>query len=170
MNVNLNPREQAFLQKLMKPWTSVAGKDSPLYWDFALKAISAQFDESALVTAKARAMLDSITSKIQFAYMDAELERILLEVEQVPTETPETTKSESFKRSVKNSSKGHLLIKAALSGGEAMSRTELANATNLRVSAVCARVKELIEEGVVRVAGKKWDKESQRKVETVELV
>lgn len=142
---------------------------SPNYYEKALKYIEQQF-MNPLSTPKGKQTLMSIAEKIAYAHMDLEIESILSDVEEMDAER-ESTKVESMNTSKKNSSKGHILIRAALqSSQEPLSRTELANATNLRVSAVCARVKELLDEGSLRVAGTKWDTESERNVETLELV
>lgn len=173
MNVQLTPRQEIFLSRLMKPMSDFVSPNSPVYWDFVLKMLNEQYlNPNALATSKAREMMFSIVERIQYAYFDDQIDEILIGVESIPSgELPENTKVQSMKKSKKNSSKGHLLIRSALqSSNEPLSRTELANLTNLRLSSVCARVVELIEEGEIQVAGTKHDKESDRMVETLELV
>ncbi len=171
MNVQLNTREAHVLKSIMKPMASLCPEGSPIYYDMAIKMLQQQlFSPGALVTPNARQMLLSITEKIAYAQMSEDIDDILAEAQEIELEQ-ETTKVQSMKKSKKNSSKGHLLIRSALqSTTEPLSRTELANLTNLRLSSVCARVRELIEEGEIQVAGTKWDKESERQVETLELV
>jgi hypothetical protein len=50
-----------------------------------------------------------------------------------------------------------------------LSRAEIANRSNLRLSTVCARVAELMEAGAIRVVGTKIDSDTNRKVEILEV-
>lgn len=169
MQPHLNQREEHVLKSIMKPVETICPPGSPVYYEMALKLINQQlFSPDALVTVLGRQMLMRIVEKIAYSQMDDILEDIIAEAQEIQIES---TKTQSFKKSQKNTSKGHSLIKAALQTAVGpMSRTDLANATNLRVSAVCARVRELIDEDAVRVSGTKWDSESERNVETLELV
>ncbi len=176
MNVQLNPRQELYLSKYLKGLNrNYIDKASPIYWDYVLNILNKEyFEPEQIQSFGARDMIFSIIQRIQLSFMSEEIESILAEVEAIPDdELPEneTTKVQSMKKSKKNSSKGHVLIRSALqSTTEPLSRTELANLTNLRLSSICARVVELIEEGTIKVAGIKHDKESDRMVETLELV
>ncbi len=50
-----------------------------------------------------------------------------------------------------------------------MSRREISRVTGHRLSSICGRVKELIDEGVLHVVGTKFDDETERNVEIVEM-
>lgn len=168
MNPNFNEREEYFMARMMKPLA--LSLSSPIYYLMAIKVINQQL-LNPMNSKGGNSMLMSIASKIAYAQMSEEIDSILSEVEEVDIERKESTRVESMKIAKVNSTRGHILIKAALtSSSEPLSRTDLANLTNLRVSAVCGRVKELLEEGVIKVVATKWDTESKRKVEILELV
>ncbi len=82
-----------------------------------------------------------------------------------------STKAQSFNQ-VKNSTKSacYIHIVAALIMESDLSRNELALRCQLRVSSVCARVNELMLANKIKVTGTKYDKESNRQVETLALV
>lgn len=80
-----------------------------------------------------------------------------------------STKSESLNKIDSNAkSKSYATIKRALSTGP-QSRSQLASATGLKLSSICARCNELIKVGDVSVAGKTFDHETNRNVETLQL-
>lgn len=51
-----------------------------------------------------------------------------------------------------------------------LTRFEIASRSGLRLSSVCGRVNELIADRFVRIAGEKLDTETDRHVETLELI
>lgn len=55
-------------------------------------------------------------------------------------------------------------------GTASLSRAQITEKTGLRHSSVTARVKELLDLGVLRVAGRTFDRDTDRWVETVAVV
>ena len=79
------------------------------------------------------------------------------------------TKNESLTLARETSDTRKEQILEALFMALPMSRAELARVTGMRLSSVCARVHELIEEGRVIVCGQTYDATTARNVETVTL-
>lgn len=61
----------------------------------------------------------------------------------------------------------HLIYKLLKTSKKPMSRTEIAQELNIRISTVCGQVYKLMEAGLCKVAGTKIDSESEMKVETL---
>lgn len=80
-----------------------------------------------------------------------------------------TTQTESLTLCRESSETRKQQILDALFMALPMSRAELARVTGLRLSSVCGRVNELIEEGRVIVCGTTYDATTARNVETVTL-
>ena len=80
----------------------------------------------------------------------------------------QSTKAQSLQQSQTSKSKSYTTIKLALSTGP-QSRSQLASATGLKLSSICARCNELLKVGDVSVAGKTFDQETNRNVETLKL-
>jgi predicted DNA-binding transcriptional regulator len=94
------------------------------------------------------------------------LEEILATPEDIWVPGKNVTKATSYKLT-KETLAGvqHAVYSALAKSGQPLSRNEIANATGIRIQSVCARVAELINAGLVRVVGTKWDEETCREVE-----
>ena len=80
------------------------------------------------------------------------------------------TKRESLdKVSTSTKAKSYQAIKQALYANGPLSRSQLAEVTNLRVSSICARVSELIKLGELAEVGTTYDKSTERNVKVVAL-
>lgn len=172
--VNLNQREEFILKGIMKPMQAILQPNSPVYYDMAVKLIHNQlFGTGTLVTTKGRQMLLSICEKIAYAHMDSEIESILSEVEEMDAEREstkvESTKAKSLKK-VTNYSELHQQVLSMINKYPKSSRRELAVHLGWSINRVTPRVKELMEAGSVVVTGTKYDKQTDRNVETLELV
>jgi hypothetical protein len=80
-----------------------------------------------------------------------------------------TTQTESLTLARETSETRRQQILDALFMALPMSRAELARVTGMRLSSVCARVHELIDEGRLCVCGTTYDATTARNVETVTL-
>lgn len=80
-----------------------------------------------------------------------------------------STKSESFQKVSATKAKTTAQIKLAIATLGKATRAEIANATGLKLSSVCGRINEMKEVGMIVVTGKKFDLETERNVEVVEL-
>lgn len=175
MNVNLNKREEFLLKKIMQPLQNVCEPNSPVYYEMALKLIQNQlFGKGTLITTKGRQMLLSICEKIAFAQMDTEIENILAEAQEIKLENKdvqiESTKVQSFKK-VTNFSERHQQIIEVLSRcPEGLSRNDISERTNIRLCSCTARVKELLDQNLIRVCGTKYDEKTDRVVQVLEMV
>jgi hypothetical protein len=82
---------------------------------------------------------------------------------------PTQTQIHSIKKTRNHSGLVRELVYSIISNAsEPITRTEVGNQlTELKMSSITARVHELIKLARIVVAGKKWDEETQRNVETL---
>lgn len=80
-----------------------------------------------------------------------------------------STKSQSYIQSKSIASDLHVLILKTLKEEPALSRSQLANRTGIKLSSVCARVRELLDAGEVVVRGTTWDSDTERNVQTISI-
>jgi predicted transcriptional regulator len=78
-----------------------------------------------------------------------------------------STQTESLAITSANGETRRQQILDALFMRPAMSRSQLAEVTGMRLSSVCGRVNELLEDGKLIVAGKVFDRVTERNVETL---
>lgn len=159
----LNNQQQVFLTRFMKPFN--VQSTSPIYWDMVLKVIQNQLlNPQVVISTNATILLESIVQSIAYAQIDDIMEDVL-------TSKITSTKSTSYNKTKEfTMTKCHnLIVNALTSTPYAPSRSDLAQITGLRLSAVCGRVKELIDQGMVQVIGTKWDDSSKRDVQTLEV-
>lgn len=163
----LTSREKFLVENLMKTVSHICTPNNPAYYDLVARVIGKHLENGTIITDNARQTINSILEKIAFAKMSDELEDILAMSDE---EIEETTQAQSMAKSKSINSKSHIAILDLLSKSqEPLSRSEIANRTGLRLSAVCARVAELIEAGDIQTLGKKLDEESDRMVEILGL-
>jgi predicted transcriptional regulator len=68
-----------------------------------------------------------------------------------------------------NASVNHIRIVNLLRTQPNLTRSEIAEQLSLRLSSVCGRVRELILDGTVCTSGEKYDLDTKRYVQTLEL-
>jgi predicted transcriptional regulator len=95
----------------------------------------------------------------------------LFDPNSIPTKAPDrkSTKRKSYE-SLGDLAPIHLLILNTIQTHGPMSRQELATKTGLKVSSVCGRVKELLDNCFLCVDGTTTDPDTNREVEVVNVV
>ena len=167
MRATFSNKELVFIGRVMKPFDPLIKSQPAVYWDF-LETVMRDQLEKALVTNAAREIIDSILYKMAMVKANEEIEKMLTD----PTygEIPvENTKVASYNR-VTNITGKHQAIMQALRQNPEMSRREVASVLGWPINSVLPRVKELLELDLVKVTGTKYDEETERSVETLEMV
>lgn len=158
------PQEQTLVNSLMRSIDS----NSPAYLDILEKHLANLINESknrtALITDKAAKAIEHLHWKVASFRFDAEVDLLLADTEQ----TTPLTRSLSLKQAKATKQEVAIKIINTLMHSELpLSRSEIANRTGLRLSTVCGSVKPLLNEGKIVVVGTKFDKDSNRQVETL---
>lgn len=85
---------------------------------------------------------------------------------------PKSTKLLSYQAFQNNygTSVAHTVYKTLKTSSQALSRVEIAQQANLRLSTVCGQVSLLKQSGLVKISGTKIDPDSNREVETLEAL
>lgn len=143
-----------------------------IYWEMLEKAVADTIEKGLnhkiLLTNAGLASLREIESKVKNYLADLEIEKILA----MEDENPITSyvKILSYQQSKQTAQQVQAKIYSAVSISDVpLSRKEISERTDLRLSSVCGRVNEMILKGTLKVSGTKWDKDSQREVQTLEV-
>jgi hypothetical protein len=132
--------------------------------------------DTTLVTDEAKKLIESITHKVLSYQLAKEIDDYLAdptgyeEKAKYEREVEESTRSLSLKATLPNLSSLHLAIIDHLRNNPDISRRELSGATGISLQSCCARVRELIDGGMVKVSGRTYDQLTQRYVQTLEVV
>jgi predicted transcriptional regulator len=158
------PQEQTLINSLMRSLDAT----SPIYLDILEKRLADIINEAEsrvlIATTKALDALKHIHWKVASFRFDTEVDLILSDPE---ASTP-TSRSLSLMKTKRTKQEVANKILSTLKQSDLpLSRSEIANRTGLRISTVCGSVKPLLDEGKIKVTGTKFDKDSQRQVETL---
>lgn len=162
--IDWTEKEAKFIDRTMR---SVSISNLDVYLDMLLKIVDNLLTEKekTLITNDAIEVLESIRYKLCDRRANIEIENMLIDPNYGKDyHTP--TKLLSYSASQNTSSANHLKIIQLLQKQD-MSRNELADASGLRLSTVCGRVKELLDAGFVAVVDKKLDPATNRMVEVL---
>lgn len=80
-----------------------------------------------------------------------------------------STKRDSYIRIQSATTRLHALILSTLREEPSLTRSQLAERTGLKLSSVCARVKELLDIKAIVVCGTAIDSDTDRKVQTLSV-
>lgn len=139
---------------------------SPVYIDILRKILVKELQEIQAQPHKgsrqAVALIEAILFKIADAEADVALEELLsdpqISTKRKSYEKTKTTNLHQVQR---------LVLDTITNAATPVSRTEIAELTNLRVATVCARVAELLADGYIKVGGTKKALDTGRQVETL---
>lgn len=169
MNIKLNDLEQRFLDKYIDSDKIHPG--SQIYWDMAKKIMTTLNSEHLLGTSLVSNRANDIAERILFKIACVEVDEFLEEMRSVPQPIKkQSTKALSLEATQKDKAQTEMKIRSALASSETpLSRKDLSERTGLRLSSVCGRINEMVSNGSVVVVDTKWDKDSQRQVQTLKL-
>lgn len=80
-----------------------------------------------------------------------------------------STKRESYELSKPFLPRMNDTIVTAIASEGGLTRSEIAARTGIRLSSVCASVNLLIKEGVLQITGRRFDEDTERNVQVVDL-
>lgn len=162
MELKLTDKELVFVNNVMKPFKDITGRGIDL--ELLVKVLKDQYQSKAMVTNDALETVNSVIEKILYHQADVEIEKMLQD-----PHYGESTRAQSYKR-IPDFSQRHLRVVEVLRLFPSISRADLAGKLGWPINTITPRVHELIDMGRVKVVGTKWDEETERHVETLEVV
>lgn len=165
-NIEFTQKEAAFISRIMKGFEDRYGKSSPIYISMLEKLLVQITESDQLVTDNAHETINGILYKIAMSKATQEIENML--TDPFYGIDAENTKAASYNK-VLNITEKHQEIIDLLKNTPKLSRREIASCLGWSINRVCPRVRELQDLGALKTSGTKWDDQTQRNVEILEV-
>lgn len=177
--IKLTETEQRFVDSFMD---DNIHPQHQLYWiymkKFLQKYVREHDQQTALITEKVYTICENILYKIGMAEADAAIESILDGTMTGTATKPNIKRAVRTHRTSRMSLNQFLTTKAdsvdalvlkAIRNNPNITRRQLADTLQIRLSTICGCVRRLFNEDLIRISGVTVDKDSDRKVETIEV-
>lgn len=177
--IELTETEKRFVDSFMNPDLH---PQNPAYWDimktFLNKWQVHHANKTALVTEAVAIMTENLLYKIYAVEADQAIEQLLDGTIGGMATKPNVKRAVRARRTSRLSLDEFMATKAGsvdalvletIQNNPDISRSELAAVLSIRLCTICGSVRRLYNQDLIRVSGVKEDKESNRKVETLEV-
>ena len=176
--IELNKVEQRFVDSFMD---DTIHPQSLIYWEMVKKFLQRyqadHANQTSLITESVAAICENILYKINMAEADAAIELILAGAPGTATK-PNIKRAVRVRRTSRMSLDQFLMTKAdsvdaktlsCIQANPNITRRELSERLEMRLSTVCGAVNRLYKDDLIRVSGVTVDKDSNKRVETLEV-